>query len=272
MPLKGGYSHATFAANLAELLHAGHERNSAIMIAASKARQSFFKRFPAGALPNWLAFPKANRTAKDYDSGGRPLTGGVRSNPRNPTLSEMTPSQINKRLDALDAAGEKMTTYFIEAGRGHETMQDIMRGNDKAAQTMRDLYDRRMELVGEIERRYGPGAPRRLPPSRRVTTIRRNPTEPDRAALSKATDLYEGFTGKAPRKVHQLNIPPLPKAALAIGKVFGIMYSVDATGERFHHEFRSNAQPLLIVSPDGHQVYLHGGAFTFTKRGFVDKR
>jgi hypothetical protein len=173
MPLKSGYSHATFSANLAELIRAGHERNAAIMTAASKARQSFFKRFPAGALPNWLAFPKANRTAQFYDGGGRPMIG-------------------------------------------------------------------------------------------------RNPVEPDRAALSKATALYQGFTGKAPRKVHQLNIPPLPKAALAIGKVFGIMYSVDATGERFHHEFKSKAQPLLVVSPDGHQVFLHGGAFTFTKRGFVD--
>jgi len=185
MPLKSGYSHATFSANLAELLRAGHERNGAIYIAANAARKSFFDRFPRGALPSWLAYPKQNRTAAHYESDGRPL-------------------------------------------------------------------------IGTYQHLYG---------------LKKNPRAvPDQAALSKATALYEGFTGKAPRKVHQLNIPPLPKAALAIGKIFGIMYSVDATGERFHHEFKSKAQPLLVVSPDGHQVYLHGGAFTFTKRGFVDKR
>ena len=177
MPLKSGYSRATFSANLAELIRGGHERNSAIMAAASKARQSYFKRFPRGALPNWLAFPKKHRTANFYDHGGRPL---LKHNPRT--------------------------------------------------------------------------------------------DEPDARSLEKAVSLYEGFTGKAPRKLHRLTLPPLPKTALAIGKVFGIMYSVDATGERFHHEFKPQAQPQLLVANDGHQVILRGGAYTFTKRGFVDKR
>lgn len=181
MPLKSGYSHATFAANVAELIRSGHERNSAIMAAASAARKSFFKRFPKGALPNWLAFPKTHRLANHYTSSGQPLmhASEVQANPKD---------------------------------------------------------------------------------------------EPDAQSLSRAVELYEGFTDQPPRVLKKLTLPAPPKAALAIGKVFGIMYSVDATGERFHHEFKQQAQPTLIVSHDGHQVFLRGGAYTFTERGFVDHK
>ena len=95
-------------------------------------------------------------------------------------------------------------------------------------------------------------------------------TRPPRRELEQAATLYEAFTDQAPGAVRKLDVPDMPNAALAVGKVFGIMYSVDATGERFHHEFKSHAQPLLLVAPDGRNVYLHGGAFTFTSRGFVD--
>ncbi len=98
----------------------------------------------------------------------------------------------------------------------------------------------------------------------------RNPRgEPD---IRQATGLYKGFTGKAPKVLKKINVPPLPETALAIGKVFGIMYSVDSTKERFHHEFKGKAQPLLVVAADGRQVFLLGGAYTFTKRGFVDSK
>lgn len=254
MPLKSGYSHATFSANLAELLRAGHERDSAIMIAASKARQSFFKRFPAGALPNWLAFPKANGTAKYYDSGGRPLTGGIRSNP--------TADEYANRFAEATAVQRKKIEHLI----GKHTIVSVGQKFVLAGvNDMGTLYWAKVNR-GVIGKKLYTVA------GTNIADVQSNPAEPDQRALSQATRLYQGFTGKAPRKVHKLNVPPLPKAALAIGKVFGIMYSVDATGERFHHEFKSKAQPLLVVSPDGHQVFLHGGAFTFTKRGFVDSK
>lgn len=145
------------------------------MIAASAARKSYFDRFPRGALPNWLAFPKTARMASHYDAGGRPL---LNSNPV---------------------------------------------------------------------------------------------ARPSAASLAQAKRLYEGFTGVAPRTLRKINLPPLPETGLAIGKVFGIMYTVDATGERLHHEFKGKARPTLIAASDGTQVFLRGGAYTFTKRGFVDK-
>ncbi len=103
-----------------------------------------------------------------------------------------------------------------------------------------------------------------------LQSVRTNPVAaPD---TREATALYRGFTGKAPKVLKKIDVPPLPETALAIGKVFGIMYSVDATNERFHHEFKGKARPLLIVAADGRQVFLSGGTYTFTKRGFVDKK
>lgn len=177
MPLRSGYSYATYHANVAEMVAFGHERNSAIMAAASHARKCFFHRFPRGALPIWLAYPKIARTARYYDKGGRPLRALAQSVEANP----------------------------VEA--------------------------------------------------------------PD---LRQATALYRGFTGKAPRALHKTAFNPAVRVGLAIGKVFGIMYSVDATNERFHHEFKGKARPTLIVASDGKSVYLRGGAYTFTKRGFTD--
>lgn len=95
-------------------------------------------------------------------------------------------------------------------------------------------------------------------------------TAPPKRELEQAATLYQAFTDQAPGAVRKLDMPDMPHAALAVGRVFGIMYSVDATGERFQHEFKPHAQPLLLVAPDGRNVYLHGGAFTFTSRGFVD--
>lgn len=171
--MRSGYSHSAFMANVAEMIRAGHTRESSIWTAAARARKSFFKAHPAGALPLWLAWPKQFRLRKFYTEHGEPVT-------THPDLQE-------------------------------------------------------------------------------------NPV-----SLEKAKRLYKGFTGAAARTVRKINLPPYPQTVLAIGKVFGIMYQVSQTGERFQHEFKGNAQPSLLISDDGHQVFLRGGAYTFTKRGFVD--
>jgi hypothetical protein len=116
------------------------------------------------------------------------------------------------------------------------------------------------------------GRPTKAAFERDTATISTNPRPHSTAsAIGRAAKLYTGFTGKAPKTLKRLSVPDAPKAALAIGKVFGIMYSVDATAERFHHEFKGKARPTLIVANDGKQVFLRGGAYTFTQRGFVDK-
>ena len=171
--IRPGYSRATFNANIAEMMRAGHSRESSIWTAAALARKSYFRANPGGALPVWLAWPKSFRLRKFYDEHGEPVTK-------------------------------------------HPDLQD-------------------------------------------------NPV-----SLARAKRLYKGFTGAAARTVRKINLPPPPQTVLAIGKVFGIMYQVAETGERFRHEFQGKARPSLLVSDDGRQVILRGGAYTFTNRGFVD--
>jgi hypothetical protein len=95
--------------------------------------------------------------------------------------------------------------------------------------------------------------------------------EPNARDLSQAKRLYKGFTGQTARTLKKLTIPALPSTGIAIGRIFGIMYDVSATGERFAHEFKGKSRPLLVVSADGKQVFAVGGSYTFTQRGFVDK-
>jgi hypothetical protein len=79
---------------------------------------------------------------------------------------DMTASEINKRLDRLDAEGSKHTKAMIDAGRGHELPTETFKLSDPLAVKMKDNFERRSALYHEIERRYGPGAPNRLPTRR----------------------------------------------------------------------------------------------------------
>ncbi len=60
MPLKAGYSSVTINANVHYLVKNGKPRTQAIAIALDLARKSYFKRYPKGALPAWLA-PKSGK-------------------------------------------------------------------------------------------------------------------------------------------------------------------------------------------------------------------
>lgn len=79
------------------------------------------------------------------------------------TPASMTAKQINDELDALskkrDACGHK----FIEAGRGSETAAETAAKSDPLAVEWNAIADRQVALHSEIETRYGPGAPYRLP-------------------------------------------------------------------------------------------------------------
>ena len=78
-------------------------------------------------------------------------------------VRSMTAGQINAELDKLDRDGSALTDALIDAGRGHERAQETLRKTDPLAMRFRANYERRMELRHEIESRYGPGAPSRLP-------------------------------------------------------------------------------------------------------------
>lgn len=95
---------------------------------------------------------------------------------RNPidreTLRDWTPGKINKRLDVLDAQSSKLTDALIAAGRGYELSSETMKKSDPLALKFRAVHEEYAALRREIDRRYGPGAPSRLP------TRGRNPVPP----------------------------------------------------------------------------------------------
>lgn len=78
----------------------------------------------------------------------------------------MSAGQINKALDRVDKAGRALVDDFIAAGRGHEKPSETRTKTDPLAQRHIQISDVRWTLRNEIERRYGPGAPSRLPTGR----------------------------------------------------------------------------------------------------------
>lgn len=82
MPLKSGFSYQTIQENTAELIRDGKSPNVAVAIALCHARKDYFIKYPEGALPEGLAFPKSARLAYRYDVNGKPQSAGaMRANP-----------------------------------------------------------------------------------------------------------------------------------------------------------------------------------------------
>lgn len=75
----------------------------------------------------------------------------------------MTASAINRELDRLDARSLKLSTKLIAAGRGRELPAERMAKTDPLSKKYNAIALRRESLRFEIELRYGPGAPSRLP-------------------------------------------------------------------------------------------------------------
>jgi len=90
--------------------------------------------------------------------------------------------------------------------------------------------------------------------------------------VEQAADLYERFSGHNPEEIGKVRIPPVPRVGVAVGEVDGILYSTvrDGVLEKYIHKFRKSDRPLFVVAPDGKQLFLVGGNYTFTERGIVD--
>ena len=78
----------------------------------------------------------------------------------------MTASQINKALDRIDKIRSKITDEFIATGRGHELPSETRHKTDPLALRSLEVQEAQWQFQREIERRYGPKAPHRLPSGR----------------------------------------------------------------------------------------------------------
>ena len=88
----------------------------------------------------------------------------------------------------------------------------------------------------------------------------------------RAKELFESFTGHEANESIVIDISPMPSTLVAIGEVLGIIYQTRRDGnlEKYIHQFKARARPLLGISPDGKSAHLIGGSFEFGERGFVD--
>ncbi len=78
-------------------------------------------------------------------------------------IEKMSAGKINSRLDALDQQSSKLMDDFIAAGRATEKPSEYLKKNDPLAERAKKIFSEQNELRDEIARRYGPGAPHRLP-------------------------------------------------------------------------------------------------------------
>lgn len=89
--------------------------------------------------------------------------------------------------------------------------------------------------------------------------------------IKRAADLYRDFTGH--EADYYQNIPvEWPSVGLTFGECTGIMYETvrDGQFEKYLHQFKKSARPLIVASYDGKALALVGGNFRFTDRGIVD--
>lgn len=108
-----------------------------------------------------------------------------------------------------------------------------------------------------------------VPPSSRARTRSR----PMSKSVRQAADLYERFSGHEAESIGRIKAPPMPKVGVAIGELDAVLYTTmrDGKVEKYIHKFNAKDKPLLVVSPNGKQILVIGGYYTFTERGIVDK-
>lgn len=134
-------------------------------------------------------------------------------------IKEMSGPQINKALDRLDKLDSKFNRAMIKDGRGDERFSEWSNYTDRLSRMGLSLYHMRMDLRNEIARRYGPGAPSRLPKGfgplrsngkrvkkanaatagRRNNPSRSNPS----ASMHEAEQLSREFHGREPEEIEE---------------------------------------------------------------------
>ncbi len=164
-----------------------------------------------------------------------------RAAPKDP--AGMPAAAINRELDRLDTTQSQITTELIAAGRGYEKIQDSLKKTDPLSMRLRANTDRSRALRHEIERRYGPGAPSRLP--RGVGPIRAlNPRKRAPRRRPKITTTVTKASTKTVRKINRA--APRPLVVLYASKPG--MRRLKYLG---HGKFGEKGKPMLFKTRAG---------------------
>ena len=267
MPLKRGYSHATFEANYQQLSKEGKPHAQALAIAYKAARESFWHKFPEGAVPTWMIRSGESRLnpnlkRKNNPIGettpvlkpgsmlaarGRASSAGHKPNPCG--CRKPNPSRESFALEIAEWCGQNALDWSV-----YEKMVDTFQASPKSYDGG-DMFDLYQDAIKTKPRGKNP-----VPPSKHVQ--RRD-----------AAKLYKNFTGHDALDEVVIDKPELPDVMLVVGDIDGIMYTTvrDGVTEKYVHQFKKSARPLFCVSPDGTQIHLMGGEYDFTERGIVDR-
>lgn len=88
--------------------------------------------------------------------------------------------------------------------------------------------------------------------------------------MADARTLFKAFHDREPT-ARELAIlkQKAPEETLEVGTLYGLMYKVREERKPYLHMFGPSARPLVFVNGSGRQVYIVGGKYRFTDRGFI---
>lgn len=253
LPRPSTIDHNKVGANIAALMEEGYSRNQAIVMAFNAARAAYFKRYPQGLLPQWLAYPRDKRSAKYYAPNGAPMKERVENNPIEKSASEWAQTLADLR-EIKPRPLHKL--YKSPTEEQFIKWSESMREWNKAYRHASKMQ--KAQLIID---------------NANYAALHRNPVRKPRDT-ERARRLLEGFTESPAQWSKIVDLPDF-RVGLAPGKILGIIYETRIAGEhkRYIHQFRTiKSRPTLIVSHDGKSFRSYGGKFRFTDRGFVDDK
>lgn len=92
----------------------------------------------------------------------------------------------------------------------------------------------------------------------------------DSAEIDAARARFKSFHKREPREGELVSVqkPGVNPICLEVGELVGIAYKASGDGKRYYHDF-GKRKARVFVTADGRQVFLIGGDYTFTDRGFI---
>lgn len=89
------------------------------------------------------------------------------------------------------------------------------------------------------------------------------------SGVKRAVALYKAFFGRAPSVQEVVTVTcPDGADAIVIGRVKSVVYHPTQGSRPLEHEFSKRNPPMLAVTANGRQIFVLGGAYQFTSRGF----
>lgn len=176
-----------------------------------------------------------------------------------------------KQAKAFPAAAKRRKAFCLRMTGMKKKLTGAKKAKDPNSRINKALADWDCDLPPMLPKKAvskGIRPKNPVPPSSKAGRV----SYADRDAISRAADLYERFSGHEAEAIGKVRVNPLPRVGVAIGTVDGILYSTvrDGVLEKYIHQFRRADKPLFVVSPDGKQLFLVGGNYSFTERGIID--